>query len=136
MMIIQSHPQVVCHPVMLRLITKEHFIPDASCAPVNIRYPQDISLLNEARENLKQSFTVFIRLMGLHFQGVMPEEHARNILAFAKSKKHTAKKHPQSTSPTVVICQTRYCISEEFMSDGYAPEARGNPFVTDHFQVI
>lgn len=29
-------------------------IVDATCAPQNIRYPQDISLLNEARENLEQ----------------------------------------------------------------------------------
>ncbi len=26
-------------------------IVDATCAPSNIRYPQDVSLLNEAREN-------------------------------------------------------------------------------------
>ena len=26
---------------------------DATCAPVNIRYPQDVSLLNEAREKLE-----------------------------------------------------------------------------------
>ena len=29
-------------------------IVDATCAPQNIRYPQDTSLLNEARENLEQ----------------------------------------------------------------------------------
>jgi hypothetical protein len=29
-------------------------ITDATCAPQNIRYPQDLSLLNEARENLEQ----------------------------------------------------------------------------------
>ena len=29
-------------------------IVDATCAPQNIRYPQDLSLLNEARENLEQ----------------------------------------------------------------------------------
>lgn len=27
-------------------------ILDASCVPVNIRYPQDVSLLNEAREKI------------------------------------------------------------------------------------
>lgn len=29
-------------------------IVDATCAPQNIRYPQDTSLLNEARENLEE----------------------------------------------------------------------------------
>ena len=33
-------------------------IVDATCAPSNIRYPQDVSLLNEARENAK-SFWMF-----------------------------------------------------------------------------
>jgi hypothetical protein len=31
-----------------------NLIVDATCAPQNIRYPQDISILNEARENLEQ----------------------------------------------------------------------------------
>ena len=29
-------------------------IVDATCAPSNIRYPQDVSLLNETRENAKR----------------------------------------------------------------------------------
>ena len=29
-------------------------IVDATCAPSNIRYPQDVSLLNEARENAEK----------------------------------------------------------------------------------
>ena len=29
-------------------------IVDATCAPSNIRYPQDASLLNEARENTEK----------------------------------------------------------------------------------
>ena len=32
-------------------------IVDATCAPSNIRYPQDASLLNEARENTKSCWT-------------------------------------------------------------------------------
>ena len=29
-------------------------IADATCAPSNIRYPQDVSLLNEARESAEK----------------------------------------------------------------------------------
>ena len=36
-------------------------IVDATCAPSNIRYPQDVSLLNEARENAEKLLDV------LHF---------------------------------------------------------------------
>ena len=37
---------------------KETLVLDATCAPSNIRYPQDFSLLNEAREKLE---TIIIR---------------------------------------------------------------------------
>ena len=33
---------------------------DATCAPANIRYPQDISLLNEAREKLENHDLLFL----------------------------------------------------------------------------
>ena len=33
-------------------------IVDATCAPSNIRYPQDVSLLNEARENTEKLLVI------------------------------------------------------------------------------
>ena len=33
-------------------------IVDATCAPSNIRYPQDVSLLNEARENAEKLLVI------------------------------------------------------------------------------
>lgn len=33
-------------------------IVDATCAPSNVRYPQDVSLLNEARENAEKLLDV------------------------------------------------------------------------------
>lgn len=38
---------------------------DATCVPVNIRYPQDISLLNEAREKLEVIIYRFCKSYGL-----------------------------------------------------------------------
>ena len=38
---------------------------DATCAPANIRYPQDISLLNEAREKLETMIYRFCKCYGL-----------------------------------------------------------------------
>ena len=37
---------------------------DATCAPVNIRYPQDVSLLNEAREKLEAILYRFHKMYG------------------------------------------------------------------------
>lgn len=37
-------------------------IVDATCAPSNIRYPQDVSLLNEARENAKSFWMCYTTL--------------------------------------------------------------------------
>ena len=38
---------------------------DATCAPANIRYPQGISLLNEAREELENMIYRFCKCYGL-----------------------------------------------------------------------
>ncbi|NLJ30462.1 MAG: IS5 family transposase [Clostridiales bacterium] len=67
-------------------------IVDATCAPSNIRYPQDASLLNEARENTEKI------LDELHdpADGRKPRTYRtqahRNYLQFSRSRKKTAKK--------------------------------------------
>lgn len=71
---------------------------DATCAPANIRYPQDVSLLNEQEKNWKPSFTVSIKHMGCRFQEDIsgkPEkitlhlQKAKNIRT-GRSEKHSA----------------------------------------------
>lgn len=59
-------------------------ILDATCAPANIQYPQDVSLLNGARENKKLSFTVSIRHTGCRFQGDTREKPEKIILHLPK----------------------------------------------------
>ena len=67
-------------------------IVDATCAPSDIRYPQDVSLLNEARENAGKLLDV------LHApaDGKKPRTYrkcARNdYLKYTGSHKHTARK--------------------------------------------
>lgn len=64
---------------------------DATCAPSQIRYPQDVSLLNEARENAERL------LDELHdpADGKKPRTYRKrahkDYLKHAKSRKHTAK---------------------------------------------
>ena len=66
-------------------------IIDATCAPSNIRYPQDVSLLNEARENAEKLLDV------LHdaADGKKPRNYRKrarkDYLKYARSRKHTAQ---------------------------------------------
>ena len=66
-------------------------IVDATCAPSNIRYPQDVSLLNETRENAEKLLDV------LHdpADGKKPRSYRKcaqkDNLKYVRCRKHTAK---------------------------------------------
>lgn len=66
-------------------------IVDATCAPSNIRYPQDVSLLNEARENAEKI------LDALHdpADGKKPrtyrERARKDYLKYTRCRKHSTK---------------------------------------------
>ena len=66
-------------------------IVDATCAPSQIRYPQDVSLLNEARENAEK----FVDLLHDPSDGKKPRTYRKkarkDYLEYARSRKHTAK---------------------------------------------
>ena len=66
-------------------------IVDATCAPSQIRYPQDVSLLNEARENAEK----FVDLLHDSSDGKKPRTYRKkarkDYLEYARSRKHTAK---------------------------------------------
>lgn len=72
-------------------------IVDATCAPSNIRYPQDVSLLNEARENAEKLLDV------LHdpADGKKPRTYRKcarkDYLKYARCRKHTAKMTRKAT---------------------------------------
>ena len=71
---------------------KGTLILDATCAPQEIAYPQDINLLNEARENLEG----LIDDICCRFNYCKPRMYRQNArkdyLSLAKCKKRTAKK--------------------------------------------
>ena len=66
-------------------------IVDATCAPSQIRYPQDVSLLNEARENAEK----FVDLLHDSSDGKKPRTYRKKARKdypeYARSRKHTAK---------------------------------------------
>jgi len=84
-------------------------ILDATCAPANIRYPQDVSLLNEAREKLETILYRFHKAYGLLLPRRYKRKARKDYLAFAKSRKHT-KKDPGSAPQTAWICCQRHSI--------------------------
>lgn len=67
-------------------------ILDASCAPVNVRFPQDVSLLNEAREKLEAVIFRICDDNGIYRPRIYKKRARKDYLAFAKSRKHPAKK--------------------------------------------
>ena len=60
-------------------------ILDATCAPANIRYPQDCSLLNEAREKLETLIIRFCKSYGLARPRMYRRQGRKNYLALAKT---------------------------------------------------
>ena len=64
---------------------------DATCAPSHIRYPQDVSLLNEARENAEK----LVDLLHDPADGKKPRTYRKAArkayLKYARSRKHTTK---------------------------------------------
>lgn len=67
-------------------------ILDATCAPQQIEYPQDVNLLNEARENLEAIIDTVCYEYN-YYKPRMYRQNARNdYLALAKCRKQSAKK--------------------------------------------
>ena len=67
-------------------------IVDATCVPSNIRYPQDVSLLNEARENAETLLDVLLHDPA---DGKKPRTYRKrarkDYLKYTRCRKHTAK---------------------------------------------
>lgn len=71
---------------------KGTLIVDATCAPLQIKYPRDVELLNEAREKLEK----IVDVLHTREDGKKPRMYRQNArkqyLSIARSKKNSAKK--------------------------------------------
>lgn len=96
-------------------------ILDATCAPVNIRYPQDVSLLNEAREKLETIIYRFCQTYGLK----LPRRYARaarkDYLKFAKAKKNSHQKIRRALRRQLSYVARDIKYLDGFLAEGYAP---------------
>ena len=71
---------------------KGTLILDATCAPQNISFPQDITLLNEARENLEHIIDDICYQYNYYTPRMYRQNARKDYLNLAKSKKRTVKK--------------------------------------------
>ena len=100
---------------------KGTLIMDATCSPSNIRYPQDFSLLNEAREKLEKMIDC------IHEQ-YHPWEKPRtyrkvarkDYLALAKLKKRPEKKIRSTVRKMLGYVKRDLQYLEKYMEAGYA----------------
>ena len=67
-------------------------ILDATCAPQNIAYPQDINLLNEAREKLESIIDEICDEYNFYKPRMYREKARKAYLALAKCRKRTGKR--------------------------------------------
>lgn len=104
-------------------------IVDATCAPVNIRFPQDISLLNEAREKLETVIYRFCKSYGLPLPRRYMRKARKEYPAFAKAGKHSRKQIRKAVKKQLSCVRRDLKYLEQYMSDGYAPEEKGIPLL-------
>jgi len=93
-------------------------IVDSTCAPQNIRYPQDTSLLNEARENLEQ----MIDDMNDPAEGAKPRTYRqkakRDYLSTAKKRNKSAKMIRKAVGKQLRYLRRDLHITDSLLSRG------------------
>ncbi len=67
-------------------------IIDATCAPQNIKYPQDINLLDEAREKLEKLIKKICKEQNWYVPRMYRKNARKDYLALSKCRKRSAKK--------------------------------------------
>lgn len=97
---------------------------DATCAPSNIRYPQDFSLLNEAREKLEIVIIRFCKTYGFSRPRMYRKQARKNYLALAKAKKRSTKKIRATIRKQLAYITRDIKYLENYMECGYAPTSK------------
>ena len=108
-------------------------ICDATVAPQNIRFPQDTSLLNEARLKLEKIIDWFCRRYGFPKPRTYRKIAHKEYLAFAKSKKPSRVCIRNAIRQQLGYVRRNLQYLDAFMQDGYAPDKKFiNSIVTVH----
>ena len=106
--------------VLFRRRINAKMLMDATCAPVNIRYPQDISLLNEAREKLEVLIFWFHKTYGVGLPRRDCRAARKAYLNYAKARKPSSKQVRKAIKKQLSYVRRNIGYINSFMSDGYA----------------
>lgn len=100
-------------------------ILDATCSPSKIRYPQDFSLLNEAREKLENMIDYFHHTYHPWEKPRTYRRRARDeYLSYARTKKRTEKKTRFIIRRQLGYVKRDIGYLDDYMKEGYAPRSK------------
>jgi hypothetical protein len=91
---------------------------DATCAPQNIKYPQDVNLLNEARENLEEMVDYLCTTFGYYTLRMYRKNARKDYLNLAKSKKRSKKKIRRAIKQQLQYIRRDRGYIEALLDDG------------------
>lgn len=97
---------------------KGTLILDATCAPQQIAYPQDINLLNEARENLEGMIDTICYEYNYYKPRMYRQKARRDYLDLAKCKKRTVKKIRKAVKKQLQYVKRDLGYIEMFLETG------------------
>lgn len=124
-----------CRPSKEETGNKGTLAIDATCAPANIRYPQDISLLNEAREKLEKMIYRMCKSYGLQLPRRYRRKARKDYLAFAKSRKHSKKQVRTAIRKQLSYVRRDIGYLEGYFSQGYVPDSKDIPVILTIFKL-
>lgn len=87
--------------------------------PLNIRYPQDFSILNEAREKLENMIIRFCKSYSVARPRMYRRKARKNYLALAKTKNRSNKKIQATIRKQLSYIRRDLKYLEGFMSMGF-----------------
>lgn len=93
-------------------------ILDATCAPQNIEYPQDINLLNETREHLEDIIDTICYEYNLEKPRTYRRNARKDYLALAKRRKRTGKAIRKAIRKQLQYVRRDFGYIDSFLSDG------------------
>ena len=99
-------------------------IADATCAPSNIRFPQDVSLLNEARENAEQIIDMLQEQSNEKKPRTYRNKAHKDSLKYMRSRKHTEKKTREAIRKQLQYLRRDLSIIDSMLQSGLLVPAK------------
>ena len=93
-------------------------IVDATCAPSNIRFPQDVSLLDEARENAEQIIDTLQEQSIEKKPRTYRNKAHKDSLKYMRSRKHTEKKTREAIRKQLQYLRRDLSIIDSMLQSG------------------